>query len=130
MKKTKRKDVGYIGEDLAIDYLEKRGYKIVERNFKCRFGEIDLIARIENRLVFVEVKLKKGEKYCKPIEAVDYAKQKKVIKSSLFYVQKYRIDNLDVQFDVVGIELEQGKTPNIIHIENAFEPSDLDIKGW
>jgi len=128
MKKTKKKDIGFIGEDLAINFLEKNGYEILERNYKCRYGEIDLIARIEDRLVFVEVKLKKGESYCKAIEAVDYSKQKKIIKSALNYIQENNIENLGIQFDIIGIELEDGKPPSIIHIKNAFEPSESDFE--
>ncbi len=128
IKKTKRKDIGAIGEDLAIDHLERNGYKIIDRNYKCRYGEIDLIASIDNKLIFIEVKLKKGIKYCKAIEAVNDPKQKKIIKSALTYIQKHKIENLDIRFDVIGIELGTRKKPKITHIPNAFEPTEMDFE--
>jgi len=134
MKKTKKKDIGFIGEDLAINFLEKNGYEILERNYRCKYGEIDLIARIEDRLVFVEVKLKKvcrgilNMPWCKAIEAVDFSKQRKIIKSALNYIQENNIENLGIQLDVVGIELGAGKTPSITHLKNAFELVESDFE--
>jgi putative endonuclease len=134
MKKTKKKDIGFIGEDLAINFLEKNGYEILERNYRCKYGEIDLIAQVENKLVFIEVKLKKvcrgilNMPWCKAIEAVDYSKQKKIIKSALNYIQENNIENLGIQFDVVGIELEAKNPPFITHLKNAFEPIESDFE--
>ena len=81
---------GKLGEDLATKYLEKIGYKIVARNFRCRQGEIDIIARKSEELVFVEVKARTNLSYGSPAEAVDFAKQKHMEKVAKYYLYKNR----------------------------------------
>ena len=81
---------GKLGEDLATKYLEKIGYKIVARNFRCRQGEIDIIARSTEELVFVEVKTRTNLSYGSPAEAVDFTKQKHMEKVAKYYLYKNR----------------------------------------
>lgn len=96
------RSIGRIGEKLARDYLDKKGYQILEENFWCRYGEIDLIAKEEEYLVFVEVKLNTNNSYLAPQEKVDYRKQKKLKKVARYYLSQYQVDS-DFRFDVVAI---------------------------
>ena len=111
---TNKKNIGNLGESKSIEYLEKNYYQIIERNFFCRFGEIDIIARDGNYLVFVEVKYRKSENYGMPIEAVDFRKQNKIRGVANYYLLKTGY-NKAVRFDIIGILGEK-----ITHIKNAF----------
>ncbi|HCC07556.1 MAG TPA: YraN family protein [Clostridiales bacterium] len=116
---NKRK-IGGIGEDVAVKFLESKGYNIVERNFDCTVGEIDIIARKDGYLVFIEVKYRKNLSYGYPVEAVTYSKQKNIRRVATWYIKyKNLIFEKNFRFDVVGMlgELEH---PTISLIENAF----------
>ncbi len=114
------KDLGKKGEDLASDYLQKKGYKVIEKNFKARYGEIDIIVRDRSdTLVFVEVKTRVGDLYGEPVEAILPRKLHEVIKTAEFYLLK---DNLDVDWriDVVAVSLKEDQTiEEIEHFENV-----------
>lgn len=99
-----RRDIGSEYEDLAVAYLKAEGYEIVQRNFRCRMGEIDVIAKKDGYLRFVEVKYRKDSQKGEPGEAVDRRKQKKICKTASFYLltQQFRED-FQVCFDVVTI---------------------------
>ena len=100
-----RRQIGTEEEALAAEFLESRGYRIVERNFRCRLGEIDLIARDGSVLVFIEVKYRKTGAYGDPAEAVNYRKQQKICKTADYYRMLRRIpDNQSCRFDVVAIQ--------------------------
>lgn len=114
-----RQQTGKIGEELAVDFLKKSGYKIIERNFRCNLGEIDIIALDKNILAFVEVRTKISSSFCAPQETVNFLKQKKLHKLSLYYLTKKRIKNRDCRFDVVAIDLSKGKN-GIELFKNAF----------
>ena len=104
-------------EHIAGAWLEKHGYRILEYNFRCRTGEIDLIARKANTLVFVEVKHRTGRKAGSPLEAVDHRKQRTICRGADVYrLRKGIPGNVSCRFDVVGID---GET--IQHVENAFD---------
>lgn len=107
---------GDIGEDVAAKFLAKKGFKIVERNFKSKLGEIDIVALDGDTLVFVEVKKRTTAKFGLPREAVDFNKQQKLIKNALYYIQTTNAYKLKKRFDVVEILDEK-----ITHIPNAFE---------
>jgi putative endonuclease len=113
---------GQEGERIAERFLKKKGYTIVERNFRCPLGEIDLIALHRRVIVFVEVKRRSGVGFGAPVEAVSWWKQKKMIQAATFFLHQKRLDNRAARFDVVGI---CRKGPNLVveHIENAFELS-------
>ena len=110
---------GKKGEEIAVEYLENNSYKIIEKNFSCRQGEIDIIAYdlIANELVFVEVKSRNNFSYGSPSDSVNFNKQKHIIKVAEFYVFKNNICDVAIRFDVVEIFGEQFE---IIHIKQAF----------
>lgn len=115
-----RINLGRSGEDAACQYLTKLGYQIVERNFRCRMGEIDIIARDDQTLVFVEVKTRASIACGQPFEAVHYFKQRKLIKLAEFYLKRcFQTTCIACRFDVVSI-LHSGSGPDIRHLKNAF----------
>ena len=98
------KAVGNQYEALAAEYLQKEGYDIIERNFHCRQGEIDLIARDGNTLVFVEVKYRKDLTAGEPAEAVDARKQARILRTARYYMTRYHIsEDTPCRFDVVAV---------------------------
>jgi putative endonuclease len=113
------KSSGAWGEDLALRYLTRRGYRLVERNYRKRHGEIDLIVRSEETLVFVEVKLRRSTSFGDPLEAVTARKQATIRSLAEQYLAENQPDFDSLRFDVVGILATQTET-RIKHIENAF----------
>lgn len=110
---------GAWGEDLALRYLTRRGYTLVERNYRTRRGEIDLIVRKEGVLVFVEVKLRRTTSFGNPLEAVTPRKQRTLRSLAEQYLAVHQPDFETLRFDVVGI-LAGHNGPRIDHIEDAF----------
>jgi putative endonuclease len=110
---------GAWGEELALRYLKRRGYDLVERNYRTRYGEVDLILRHQDILVFVEVKLRRGLGFGDPLEAVTPRKQAAIRALAKRYLSDREPHFDAVRFDVVGILLGDG-TRRIVHIENAF----------
>ena len=113
--------IGKLGEDLAYQYLQKNNYKIIEKNFTCRQGEIDIIAR-DNRkkeLVLIEVKTRTNFKYGNPCEAVNNQKKKHIYYAGQYYIYKNRIKNIPIRLDVIEIYIKNG-TYHLNHIKNAF----------
>jgi putative endonuclease len=115
----KARSVGAWGEDLALRYLVRRGYRLVERNYRTRRGEIDLILRKEETLVFVEVKLRRGTGFGDPLEAVTPRKQATLRYLAERYLADRKPDFDTVRFDVVGI-LAGREGLRIDHVEDAF----------
>ncbi len=107
---------------MAAAFLTKRGYKIVEKNFRCPFGEIDLIAWEGETLVFVEVKARSGAQFGWPADAVTAQKQAKINRVALAYLQKKKDVTPLCRFDVVGI-VKAGSDVSITLFQNAFEGS-------
>ena len=117
---VKTKTLGEKGEDIAAAFLKKKGYNILFRNYKCSFGEIDIIAKHKKILSFIEVKTRSTKKYGLPQEAVTTAKQTKISRVALEFVQRYKMDNRAARFDVVSVQsLNDGSEVDLI--ENAFE---------
>jgi putative endonuclease len=114
-----RKPSGAWGEDLALRYLTRRGYSLVERNYRKRRGEIDLIVRNEDSLVFVEVKLRRSRGFGDPLEAVTARKQATIRSLAEQYLADNQPDFEILRFDVVGI-LATDTGTRIEHIEDAF----------
>lgn len=111
-----KKLLGRAGEVKAVEFLKKKKYEILEKNFKTYLGEIDIIAKApEGDIVFVEVKTRSDESFGLPCEAVDLKKQEKYIRVASEYLQRKKLTDEPCRFDVV--EIENGK---INHIENAF----------
>jgi putative endonuclease len=119
-----RHAVGKAGEEAAVQYLCQQGYQILERNYRCRVGEIDLIARDGRTLVFIEVKTRRSQTFGPAAAAVTLEKQRHLVKASQVYlIQQRKADEL-CRFDVVTIELNAQK-PRIELIKDAFQtPSD------
>lgn len=115
--------VGAWGEALAANYLRKKHYKLLVANYRCRFGEIDLIVSNRKYLVFVEVKLRKNDKFARASEYVDFYKQKRIRSTALMYLSEYPTA-LQPRFDIVEIYAPAGmetKKPTIYHTEDAFQ---------
>lgn len=113
--------IGKLGEDLAYQYLQKNNYKIIERNFTCRQGEIDIVAK-DNRkkeLVLIEVKTRTNFKYGNPCEAVNKQKKKHIYYAGQYYIYKNGIKNISIRLDVIEIYIKNG-TYHLNHIKNAF----------
>ena len=115
------KKIGKLGEDLAVSYLENKGYRVLERNYSIRAGEVDIIALDSGVLVFVEVKARSGLGFGAPFEAVTYKKQQQIAKAALFYLSEHDLHNHEARFDVVSVMIHDLKTPKIDLIKNAFE---------
>lgn len=119
--------IGKKGEDIAVCYLENRGYKILDRNYHSRYGEIDIIAEKENYIVFVEVKTRCTGTPFVATEAVDTIKQKKIIKTATMYLSQTGA-RLQPRFDVIAVLFNKklGRCDYTVdHIKNAFEGVDF-----
>jgi putative endonuclease len=114
--------LGKEGERVAELYLKHKGYKLVERNYRCSAGELDLIVLDRRVVVFVEVKTRSGHGFGSPLEAVEFHKQRKMIQTAQYFLSEKRLHQRDARFDVVGISWP-GREPVVEHIENAFELS-------
>lgn len=112
--------LGKEGERVAERYLQKKGYKLVERNYRCKAGELDLIVLDRGVVVFVEVKTRTGRGFGSPLEAVEFRKQRKMIQAAQFFLAERGLQQRDARFDVVGVSWP-GREPIVEHIENAFE---------
>lgn len=118
MEQVTSKAKGKLVEDQALEYLTQQGLKLVGRNFNCRVGEIDLIMRDGEYLVFVEVRSRSTIRFGGSIESVTYSKRQKIIKASYFYMLKNKIqDKFPLRFDVFGLD---GKPGVITWIKDAF----------
>ena len=114
-----RKNVGALGEKLAREFLKKKGYRILEANYRCREGEIDLVARRKDYLVFVEVRTKTSNDFGTPEESVTSAKKEKLISLAHSYINSHQDIPSLWRIDFVAVELnEKGKASRIEIIEN------------
>ena len=111
-------DIGNRGEQIAAEYLQKRGYTIIARNWRVKTGEIDIIGRHNGALVFVEVKLRGDVRYGQPEETVTFAKQQKLIRTAELYCQQNRVTS-PWRIDVIAITPQADGTDEILHLENA-----------
>ena len=112
---------GRFGEDCAAKFLEAKGYSIVARNFRIRSAEIDIIAQLDDVIVFVEVKARSNIRHGLPSEAVTLRKQKKIIEAASIFLQDENFSDYACRFDVVEVYLSGERVEAINHIENAFE---------
>lgn len=115
------KEIGDFGENTACELLKSKNMQILKRNFHCRSGEIDIIAKDGDCLVFCEVKTRKSSDFGTPSEFVDFRKQEKLLKTALYYTMR---DDIEMRFDVVEvfytIKGDVLVVTNVNHIENAF----------
>ncbi len=112
-------NLGERGEGLAAGFLKKKGYKILVQNFRTRIGEIDIIARDNMTLVFVEVKTRESLEYGRPFESVNIHKRRKIANVALLYLKKLR-EIPPCRFDVVSVYYDKGR-PEFELIKDAFE---------
>ena len=118
----KKQETGKRGEQIACKALEKKGYRILERNYHCRYGEIDLIARHRDYIVFVEVRSKTGHSFGSPEESITAAKKKKLIQTALDYISNHRDVPENWRIDFVAVEIDPaGSQPSRVEImENVL----------
>jgi putative endonuclease len=119
-----RTTLGERGERTACGFLKERGYEILEKNYKCKLGEIDVIALRRGRLAFVEIKTRSSGQFGMPQEAVDLRKQEKIFKVAQWYLKEKKLVKVPLAFDVVAILWKEGKMPEISLFEDAFEKED------
>ena len=114
----KRQKLGAWGEQVAADFLQQEGYDIIERNYRCRLGELDIIALFEDQLIFCEVKTRKKLGDIDPSASVTSAKMKKIRQLAELYLIQHNHDHLQPRFDVITVCLQDGKI--VEHFINAF----------
>ena len=112
--------LGVRGEMLAQNFLRKRGYAILEKNFRTRFGEIDLVARKDGAVVFVEVKTRRNSYFGLPEEAVDWKKRRKLALTAQAFLQSQGLENSPARFDVLSILWDGESEPRFSLLEDAF----------
>ena len=117
------KGTGELGEEVAVNFLMARNYRILERNFRCKGGEVDIIARDpgDKSLVFIEVKARRGLSYGVPQLAVTTFKQRQISKAALTWLSKNNLHDTNARFDVIAILLSGDDVHKIEHIVNAFD---------
>jgi putative endonuclease len=120
-EKSDNSSKGQVGESIAIAFLQGQGFSIVERNFRCVCGELDIVAREGRAIVFVEVKCRKNLEYGPPQLAVTPFKQRQISKAALVWLSKRKLYDVEARFDVIAILLREHDVPEIEHIRNAFD---------
>jgi putative endonuclease len=111
-----RQGLGRTGERLAAEELSRRGYHILEQNFRCSYGEIDLVMEDEQELVFVEVKTRRGNAYGLPEEAVTLRKRQKIVQVACHYLDLHMCSERSWRIDVVAVQLSKGGKPEEIRV--------------
>ena len=122
-EKQAAKLLGRWGEALAAEYLKKKGYRLVALNYSCRWGEVDVIVENASCLVFVEVKLRKSDRFAKAAEYVDLRKQDRIRKTAELWLSLHETEK-PIRFDVVEVYAPRGMDtprPKINHLEDAFQ---------
>ena len=120
-----RRELGASGEALAADCLERLGFRVIERNVRCGFGEIDLVALDRGTVVFVEVKSNRGPRYGAPEEMVTPAKQRQLTRLATWYLQRRRWLGRPARFDVIAVDWDADGTPRVRHLANAFPAAGI-----
>lgn len=118
--KSKNKLKGDLGERFVNQYLEKNQCDVLCRNFKCSFGEVDIVFKDKNELVFAEIKTRTGIEYGFPAEAVTDFKKKHILNTAKYFLYKTNMLKENVRFDVIEVYLVNNKKPIINHIKNVF----------
>jgi len=115
-----KKELGRLGEDIAARYLKQQGYKILIRNYRNRYGEVDIICTRDRTIVFIEVKTRTGTSFGSPEDSVTKTKQEHIRKVALIYLESFPQPFIkEIRFDVIGIFIE-GDKPRINHLTAAF----------
>lgn len=119
-----RQRLGKSGEQLAAKYLKKNGYKILIQNYRCKFGEIDIIAKGSGVLVFIEVKTRSGTTHGSPAAAVNARKQRQISRAAQYYLAEHSLFDSPARFDVISILYDGSSLSSIDHINDAFDLCD------
>lgn len=115
-----KQEIGKLGEDIATNYLKQKGYKILDRNFECRQGEIDIIAIDKKEIVFIEVKTRTSNKYGTPSEAVNKIKQKHMLQTIKYYLYIRNLSDEFIRIDVIEVYVKDN-VYKVNHIKQALE---------
>ncbi len=112
----KSSQIGKLAEEKAAEFLKNRGYQILEKNFRTKFGEIDIVATEEDTLVFVEVRFRRSKDFGLPEETINSRKIQKIVNTAYRYISMKNPHFSDIRFDVIAVDTE-----GVRHIKNAFE---------
>jgi len=115
--------LGVLGEELAYHELRRRDYKVLLRNYECPLGEIDLIAKHQGFLVFIEVKTRSSDAMGAPAEGVTPEKRRQIVRVAQFYLKRYGIQETPCRFDVAAVRIPPNEEPTVEIIESAFGES-------
>jgi len=121
MDRPGKQALGRNGEDIAAEYLKKQKYRLLDRNFRCPAGELDLIFEKKEWLVFVEVKARTSADFGVPEEAVTGRKKKRILRAAEWYVAENRLEDRSQRFDVISVVFTEGRPPVVTHFPAAFE---------
>ena len=105
----KNQEVGKFGEDVAVKYLKQNGYKILDRNFSCKRGELDIVALQKKQIVFIEIKARTSIEYGLPKEAVTKKKSEHIYKTAEYYLYTRNLEKEDTRIDVIEVYIKNGK---------------------
>ena len=119
---------GDLGEDAAARYLESRGFRVLERNWRFRQWELDLVCRDGDTVVFVEVKTRRAGSMATPADALDRKKRQRLVKAASQYLTRHDLWDAPCRFDLAGV-VDTGRSMDVEHIENAFDLSEIG-EGW
>jgi putative endonuclease len=119
-----RQALGLEGETRACQALEAHGYRILQRRYRTRFGELDIVARHDQTVVFVEVKTRRGRTFGDPASAVTTEKQRRLVAMATDYLARHGLTRAPARFDVVAVTMLPGDSPTVVIYPNAFRP------GW
>ena len=127
MENRSKKEIGLKGEADALLFLKKNGYRILEKNYRCNLGEVDIIALKKRVLVFVEVKVRSTDKFGSPEYAISKRKRRQIIRTAETYLFRNNINDVDCRFDVVAINynVDNSLSPEFKLLENAFQLEDI-----
>ena len=117
-----RTSLGARGETVAARYLRRCGHRIINRNYRCALGEIDLITTDGDTIVFVEVKTRSDDIHADPQESIGPAKRSRLERAAKHFLTSHRFDDFSCRFDVLSIIWRPGESPSIDHLPDAFEP--------
>ncbi|MBN1870317.1 MAG: YraN family protein [Candidatus Omnitrophica bacterium] len=118
---NKKIQLGQMGEEAAVAFLEREGYHILQRNFRNPLGEIDIIAKEGDTICFIEVKTRKTDAFGSPLESITKAKQRKIMHVALSYLKGRERIEANARFDVVSVFLNDEEPPRVSILKNAFE---------
>lgn len=125
-KNKARIQLGQKGEQLAWDYLVKKGYRILDKNYRCRLGEIDVVAEKGRRITVIEIRTCSGERFGRPEESIGAVKQRKLVRLAEWYLKDKKKMGCRVSFDVVAVTFRGNEFQEIRLIENAFSADGLE----